>query len=89
MITLIAALYVILPALLALAAVLYASFCPVTLVAEEEQASSDDVVVFKVQRDSHAAKAIAAIKLYKQTASRVWYDYAMLHWQCDAALAVR
>lgn len=81
MITLIAALYVLVPAILALAAVLYASFCPVTLVAEDEQASSDEAAVYTVLRDRAAQCAITALTYYRNTGMHAWYASALAHWE--------
>ena len=68
-ITTIGALYVVVPALLALAAVLFATFCPTTI---NETREEIHMSIYRAARDMHAKRCIQAMAMVRYW--RAQYD---------------
>lgn len=79
MITTIAALYVILPALLALACVAYAYLCPVVITEERSYTEVETEWLTRVMaaRDSAARTAVDALKIWHATGVEAWRTQAL------------
>lgn len=80
MLTTIAALYVILPALAALAAVLYATYCPIAVKDEKEEIMCN---IYAQLRDIQARYAIRAMREVAYWRSKGRTDLAAM-WESEA-----